>query len=98
MECLRSLPAVSALRLLVFERHRVKLEPMIDQPITEPPRDLRLQPLDLIRLEFDHGAGAQVDEMIVMGVGNLFVARAAFAKIMTLDDAGILEQLDGAVD
>src|ERR1051326_1791363 len=86
----------SALCLFVVERHGVKLEPVIDQAITEPAGDLRLQALDLVRLELDHGAGAQVDEMIVVGVGNLFVARAALAKIMPLDDAGVFKQLDGA--
>src|ERR1700736_2157146 len=88
----------SALRLLVVERDGVKLEPVIDQTITELPGDLRLQPFDLVRLELDHGAGAQIDEMIVMGVGNLFGACPALAKIMTFDEIGVFEQLDRAVD
>src|SRR5262249_58466122 len=37
-------------------------------------------------------------EMIVMSVGYLLVTCPAFAKVMALDDAGVLEQLDGAVD
>ena len=33
-----------------------------------------------------------------MAVAHLLVARAALAKIVPLDDAGVLEQLDGAID
>jgi len=88
----------SALRFLIIERHGVQLEPVIDQAVAKPARDLRLQALDLVRLELDHVAGAQIDQMVVMRVGNLFVARPALAKIMTLDDTGVLEQLDGPVD
>ncbi|MEY9605191.1 hypothetical protein ABIF74_009883 [Bradyrhizobium japonicum] len=40
---------------------------------------------------------AQIDEMVVMAVAHRLVARAALAEIMALDDAGILEQLDGAI-
>ena len=36
---------------------------MVDQPVTEPPRHLRLQALDLLGLELDHLAGAQVDQV-----------------------------------
>src|SRR5215470_11570186 len=34
----------SALGFVILERHRVKFEAVIDQPIPKPPRDLRLQP------------------------------------------------------
>ena len=34
----------------------------------------------------------------MVAVGYLLVARAAIAKIMALDDAGILEQLDRPID
>jgi hypothetical protein len=80
------------------ERHRIELEPVVHQPIAEPPGDLGLQPLDLLGLEFDHLAGAQVDQVVVMRVGDMLVARASLAEVMPLDDAGILEQLDRAVD
>ena len=71
---------------------------MIDQLVAELAGDLALQPLDLLGLEFDHLAAAQIDQMVVVRFGNLLVARAALAEIMALDDAGILEQLHGAVD
>ena len=83
---------------LVVERHGVELEPVIDQLVAELARHLGLQLLDLLGLELDHLAGAQIDQMIVVRFRDLLVARAAFAEVVALDDAGILEQLDGAVD
>ena len=71
---------------------------MIDQPVTQAPRHLGLQPFDIFRLELDHLTGAQIDEVVVMAVRYLLVARAAVAEVMTLDDAGILEQLHRPVD
>ena len=91
-------PRIMRLRFVVVERHGVELEPVVDQPVAELARDLGLQALDLLGLELDHFAGAQVDQMVVVRVGDLLVARAAVAEIVPLDDAGILEQLDGAVD
>ena len=35
--------------------------------------------------------------MVVMAFAHLLVAGAALAKIVALDDAGILEQFDGAI-
>src|SRR4051812_15887825 len=48
----RSLSALAA--WFVIERQRVELEPMVDQPIAEFARDLRLQTLDLLGLELNH--------------------------------------------
>src|SRR5262249_15735075 len=83
--------------LVVVERNAIELEPVIDQAIAELAGDLGLQLLDLLRGEFDHLAVAQIDQMIVMAVAHLLVARAPFAEIVSLDDAGILEQFDGAI-
>src|SRR5262249_60605451 len=82
--------APSAFRLVV-EWARVEFEPMIAQPITQAPRDVGLQAFDVFGLKLDHLAGAQIDEMVVMAVGHLFVARAPVAELVALDDAGILE-------
>src|SRR5262245_62316637 len=70
---------------------------MVDQLVAELASNFRLQALDLLGLELDHFAGAQIDEMVVMRVRYLFVARPAVAEIMPLDDAGILEQLHGPI-
>ena len=71
---------------------------MIDQLVAELAGDLRLELLDLFRGELDHLAVAQIDEVVVMAVAHRLVAGAALAEIVTLDDAGILEQFDGAID
>jgi hypothetical protein len=60
--------------------------------------DLGLQFLDLFGRELDHLAVAQIDQMVVVAVAHLLVARAALAEIVSLDDAGVLEQLYRAVD
>ena len=64
---------------------------------TEVSRE-RLQLLDFFRGEFDHLAVAQIDQVIVMAVAHLLVARAALADIVPLDDPGVLEQFDRAID
>src|SRR5262245_18976014 len=68
---------------LVVERDCVQLEPMVDLPITEAPRDVRLQAFDVFRLKLDHLARAQINEMIVMAVGHLLVARAPVTEVMS---------------
>src|SRR5712671_6617138 len=83
---------------LLFQRHRIELQPMVNQLVAELPGDLCLQALDLLGLELDHLAGAQVDEMVVVRVGHLLVAGTAVAEIVPLNDAGILEQLHGPID
>src|SRR6185437_5243074 len=75
---------------VVIERDAVQFQPVIDQLVAELAGDLGLQLLDLLGGEFDHLAVAQIDQIIMMAVAHLFVAGAALAKIMPLDDAGIL--------
>src|SRR5262245_66500503 len=83
----------SAPGLLVVERDRIELEPVLDEPVAEPARDLGLQALDLLRLKLDHLAGAQVDQVVVIGFRHLLVARAALGDIMAMDHACVLETL-----
>src|SRR5262245_5641576 len=90
-------PDASPARFVV-EQHGVELQPMVNQFVAEPASDLGLQLFDLLGLEFDNLAIAQIDQMVVMRVGDLLVAGATLAKVMTLDDTGILEQLDRAID
>src|ERR1700757_2616392 len=85
-------------RFVVVQRDAVKFQPVIDQAIAELAGDFGLQFLDFLGGELDHLAVAKVDQMIVVAVAHLLVARAALAKIMPLDNAGILEQLDRAID
>src|SRR5215510_6354731 len=83
---------------LLLQRHRIKLQPMIDQLVAQLPGDIRLQALDLLGLELDHLAGAQVDEVVMVRVRHLLVAGTAVAEIVPLNDSGILEQLHGPID
>src|SRR4051794_21273639 len=87
--------ASSAFRL-VLERDGIELEPMIDQPVAEAPRDVGLQAFDIFRLKLDHLARTQIDEMVVMAVGHLLVTCPPVAELMPLDDTCILEQLHGS--
>src|SRR6266513_2157690 len=84
-------------RLVVVHRNAIKLQPVIDQLVAELAGDFGLQLLDFFRGEFDHLAVAQIDQMVVMAVAHLFVAGAALAEIVPLDDSGVLEQLYGPV-
>ena len=61
-------------------------------------RDLALALFDLLVDELDDLAGLHVDQVVVVVVGRFLVTAAAVAEVVTLDDAGILEQLDGPVD
>jgi hypothetical protein len=57
-----------------------------------------LQLFDILIAEFDHAAGLNIDQMVVMAFRRFFVAGAAIAEIMAFQDAGVFEQFDGAID
>src|SRR3546814_10092683 len=57
-----------------------------------------LQRLELGIDEFDHLARFDVDQMVVMRLGRGFVARAAVAEIVAVEDARFFEQPHGAVN
>src|SRR6185437_11206454 len=94
---LRSEDNAALIGLVVFEWHGIELKPMIYQFVTKLARDFRLQTLYFLRLEFDHFAIAQVDQMVVVGFRGGFVTRTAFAEIVPLDNAGVLEQAHGSI-
>src|SRR3981189_1377116 len=83
--------------LVVVQGNAIQLQPVIDELVAELAGDLGLQLFDFLGGEFDHLAAAQIDQMIVVAVAHRLVAGAALAEIMPLDDAGVLEQLYGAV-
>src|SRR4029079_4173094 len=85
------------LGFVFVERNAIQFQPVIDQSVAELAGDLGLQFLDFLGGEFAHLAVAQIDQMVVVAVGHLLVARPALAEIVPLDDPGIFEQLDGAV-
>ena len=80
-----------ALLLALFQRYAVQLEPVIDELVAELAGDGFLQALDLLVDKFVHVARFQVDEVVVMILGRLFIARAPVAREMARsvrDDAG----------
>ena len=71
---------------------------MTHQPVTEFLRDLFLQLFDFLALELDHGAGFDIDQMIMVLFRRLFITRPTVAEIVPLQDARLFEQPDGAID
>src|SRR6185295_73326 len=100
------MPAARKVAMMSFRRrdrflaalgHAIKLKPVIDEVETQFFSDAPLQTFDVFIDKFNDAAGRQIDQMIMM-IADLFVARAPIAKIMALQDAGVLEQLDGTID
>src|SRR5487761_735964 len=79
-------------------RHGIELQAMADQIIAELGSDRFLQFLAVLVAEFDHFAGLQVDQMVVMGARHFLVARTAVAEIVARQNARLLEQAHGAID
>src|SRR5476651_256517 len=71
---------------------------MIDELEAQLFGDPALKPFDVLVAEFDDASGLDIDQVIVVRLRSLFVTRAAVAKIMALQNAGILEQLYRAID
>ena len=71
---------------------------MADQPITEPPRDLLLQFLDLCIPELDDIAGFEIDQVIMMFLRCPLVTGMAVAEFVTLNDALRFQAPDSPVD
>ena len=65
--------------------------------VSERTGDLVLQFLDTLRMELDHVARIEVDQVVVMA-GRLFEAGATALESVALDRAHALEQLHRAVD
>ena len=84
--------------LLAVDGDAVQLHPVVDEPEAELFRDPLLKLLELLVDELDDIAGLDVDQMVVMGLGRGFVAGPAVAEIMTLQNAGFLEQAHRPID
>ena len=84
--------------MLLALGHAVQLQAVIHQFEAQFFGHAALQLFDILVAEFDHAAGLDIDQMVVMVFRRFFIAGAAIAEIMALQDAGILEQLDGAID
>src|SRR3546814_17371691 len=95
---LRPIRSRSATSILAIERDAIKLHAVIDEAEAQPLGDLLLELLKLGIDEFEHLAGLDVDQVIVVRFGRGLVARTAVAEIMAIEDAGLLEQPPPAVD
>src|SRR5439155_17014862 len=84
--------------LFAAPRHGVKFEAMSDQLVAELVGDDLLELFDLLVAELDDTAALQVDQMIVVIAGHLFVTRATVAEIMSRKDIRFLEQPHRPVD
>src|SRR3989304_1926469 len=65
-----------ARRLSRPQRDAVQLQPMIDEPIAQAFRHLALQLFDFLVPELDDLAALHVDQMVVVRLRHLLVARA----------------------
>ncbi len=83
--------------VLAIEADAVKLHPVIDQPIAELLGNLPLQCLQLGIDEFDDLAGFDVDQVVVVRFGRGFIARAAIAEIVPVEDADSSAHLEKAL-
>src|SRR4030095_863596 len=72
-------------RLLAALGYAVELQAMVDQIEAELFGDAALQALDVLVDEFDHAARGEIDQMIVV-IADLFVAGAAVAEIVALEN------------
>src|SRR5215472_13423227 len=79
-------------------RYGIEFEPMADEFVAELLGDNLLEAFDLLVAKFDHAAGLQIDQMVVMSARHFFVAGAAIAEIMTCQDARLFEQPHGPID
>src|SRR5690348_912158 len=83
---------------VAIERDPVELHAVIDEAEAELLGDPLLEHLELVIDELDDVAGLDVDQMVMVGLGRRFIARPAVAELVSLEDSGLLEQTDGAID
>src|SRR3546814_3984456 len=68
------------------------------EAIAEPFGDHFLQRFEFGIDEFDHLARLDINQMVVMRLRRRFIARAAVAEIVAVEDARLFEQAAGAID
>ena len=92
---------VNAVTLLLafvgVQRNGIKLQSVIDETIAQLAGDGFLEAFDFLIDEFNDLAGAQINQMIMVIVTGFFIAGPAIPEIMTLDNAGFLEQANRPV-
>lgn len=76
----------------------VKFQPVPLQTETQSGGYLFLQGLNFGVDKFDHLPGGQVDQMVMMLAGAVFIAGAAIAELQPLEDAAFFKKLHRPVD
>src|SRR3569832_1845742 len=71
---------------------------MIDEAVAEPLGDHLLDGLDFLVAKLDDLAGADIDQVIVVLVGDRLEPGATILEIVLENQAGFLDQVEGAVD
>ena len=72
--------------VLAVDADAVELHPVVDEAVAELLGDPPLQLLQLLVDELDHIAGLDVDQMVVVGRVGRFVAGAAVAEIVAVEN------------
>ncbi len=83
---------------LPFQADTIQFQPVPLQPVAQLLGDPFLQGLDLGIDEFDHLAGREVDQMIVVVAVGGFIPRATIAELVLVQNPRLFEQLDRAID
>ena len=71
---------------------------MIDEAVPQLFGDLLLQGFQFGVDEFDHLAAFDIDQMVVMRLGSRLVPGTAITEIVPVENAGLFEQANGAID
>src|SRR4051812_12437688 len=71
---------------------------MSDELEAKLARNAFLQRLDRLVAKFDDAPAVHIDQVIVVATRGLFIASALVAEIVALENAFLLEELQGAVD
>ena len=77
--------------VLAIDRDAIELHAVVDEAVAQFLGDAPLEHFELLVDELDHGPGLDVDQMVVVRVGRRFVARAAIAELVALENSGFLE-------
>ena len=76
----------------------VKFHAMVDQAEAKLFGDPLLEKFKLLVDELDHVAGFDVDQMVMVCFGRSLITGAAIAELVPLQDSGLFEQPDRAID
>jgi hypothetical protein len=74
-------------------RNSVKLQPMPDQPKTQPLGNLLLEPLDLGAPELNHSSSGRIDQVVVVRLGCFLIVSTAVRELVPFNNVDLLEPL-----